>query len=223
MIIRSKQMEVFESAAEEDFVQRLTTHLLESYANSVVRLPDQESSVDKLPKETLELLVGRSIEHARSYDLSFESSISAFSAIMFDVAPNFDKYGMCQLCLKDENIEPNARISELLKLLSETHWEKIRTDYDVKAWFANGENTQESAKTDASEKTVSPETVKNQAFAETVMSVAKPRATAVKNTDFAETAKSIERPKKSEQPKHPAAEPDFDFSQAVFNIDLTKE
>ena len=135
MIIRSRQMEVFESAAQADFGRRLTEHLLENYAKSVVRLPAQESAVDELPKETLDLLVRRSVERARRYDLSFESSISAFSAVMFDAAPNFDEHSVSKLCLNDENIEPNSRLDELLKLLTEKHWEKIRADYDVNSWL----------------------------------------------------------------------------------------
>ena len=57
MIIRSQQMEVFETAAEEDFVRRLGTHLRENYANSLVRLPDKESVVKELDEETLNELV----------------------------------------------------------------------------------------------------------------------------------------------------------------------
>ncbi len=216
MIIRSRQMEVFESAAEEDFVRRLTEHLLENYAESAVRLPDQESAVIELPKETLDLLVRRSIERARHYDLSFESSISAFSAIMFEVAPNFDDHSVSKLCLNDENIESNERLNELLKLLTDKQWEKIRADYDVNSWTANEATIEESENIEVPEGTASPD------FAETVMNVENAKKTAnpvAKESDFAETVMNIET---TERPKK-AADDDFDFLDTVININSTKE
>lgn len=218
MIIRSKQMEAFESAAEENFVRRLTEHLLENYAEAIVRLPDQESAVDNLPKETLDLLVRRSIERARRYDLSFESSISAFSAVMFEAAPNFDDHSVSRLCLNDANIEPNDRLGELLKLLTEKHWEKIRADYDVNSWLSNEKNAVES------ENNKSPENPKNSEFAETVMNVGNTekavRSAPVENNDFAETVMNIETTKKTEKT---AKDENFDFLDTVLNINLTKE
>jgi hypothetical protein len=217
MIIRSRQMEVFESAAEENFVRRLTEHLLENYAKSVVRLPDQESAVIDLPKETLDLLVRRSIERARRYDLSFESSISAFSAVMFDVAPNFDEHSVSKLCLNDENVETNERLNELLKLLTEKQWEKIRTDYDVENWLAKVENTEESENIEDSEST------ENSDFAETVMNVENAKKSgsgAAKESDFAETVMNVGT---SERPKKALDDGDFDFLDTVPNINSKKE
>ncbi len=194
MIIRSEQMEVFESAAEEDFGRRIATHLRENYANSLVRLPDQESVVKELDEETLDKLVRHSIERARIYELSFESTISAFTAIMFDVAPNFDQHSMSKLCLKDESIEPNFRLNELLKILTDEHWEKMRADYDVNAWQPSSENPESSEKIE--EKNVP------------------------KPSDFAETVMNIDTPKRPEKLEKPD---DFDFLDTVLNIDINKE
>ncbi len=218
MIIRSEQMEVFESAAQEDFVRRLGTHLCENYSNSVVRLPDQEAFIKELPEETLDRLIRCSIARARSYQLSFESSISAFSAIMFDVAPNFDKHSMSKLCLNDQNIEPNARLNELLKILTEEHWDKIRKDYDVNVWQSDPENPKDP---EAVEGKASPE---NSDFAATVMNAGnteKPdKSPTAKNPDFDETVMNFETVKK---PEKTADAEDFDFLDTVLNIDLTKE
>lgn len=216
MIIRSGQMEVFESVAQEDYERRLTGHLLENYAKSVVRLPDQESAVIDLPKETLDLLVRRSIERARRYDLSFESSISAFSAVMFDVAPNFDEHSVSRICLNDENVEPNDRLDELLKLLTEKQWEKIKADYDVKSWLSNEQSAEESENAQA------PESTENSDFAATVMNVGnteKSDKPVAKESDFAETVMNVGT---TERPKKPADD-DFDFLDTVININSTKE
>lgn len=132
-------MTVFQESAEESFRQRLSAHLLEQYPKTTVRLPDKESAIEELSDETLHLLVGGNIERARSYGLNYESSIAAFSVLMFEVAPNFDAHQLSQLFLNDEDIEPNVRVDELLEHLTEKNWETIKSNYDVNAWQLNSE------------------------------------------------------------------------------------
>jgi hypothetical protein len=215
MIIRAEQMSVFQSAAEERFERKLAAHLLENYGNSVVRLPETESAVSELPEEILHSLIKISIERAQSYGLTFESSISAFSALMFEAAPNFDKHNLSNLCLQDENIAPNDRINELLNLLTEEHWERIRNDYDVYAWQPDAEKAENSEEIEKSVETKNPD------FAETVMNIErieKPENPAnVKNPDFDQTVMNIDNPKKPESSKN------FDFMNTVLNIDSTEE
>jgi hypothetical protein len=139
MIIRAEQMTVFEESAEESFRRRLNSHLLEQYPKTVVKLPDSESAIEDLSDETRCSLIGASIERARSYGLNYESSIAAFCALMFEVAPNFDAHQLSQLFLNDEEIEPNARVDELLEHLTEKNWETIKNNYDVNAWHLNSE------------------------------------------------------------------------------------
>lgn len=135
LLIRSEQMTAIEDAAEEKFARRIADHLLRQYANSVVTLPDSKSTVAELPEETLDTLVRNSIEYARGYGLNQESSIAAFSALRFEVAPNFDKHNLSRLILGDESFEPNARIDQLLEILTEKNWETIQKTYDPEAWF----------------------------------------------------------------------------------------
>lgn len=218
MIIRAEQMDVFRSAAEENFEQRLIRHLRENYADSVVRLPETESPLSELSEETLHSLVKVSIERARSYGLSFESSISAFSALMFEAAPNFDAHNLSSLCLHDENIAPNERIDEILNLLTEEHWERIRKDYDARAWQPNAERAETAEETgkgeNQAEKTANPD------FAETVinaeMSERAKTPAIVKNPDFDQTVMNIEKQNK------PESSGNFDFLNTVLNIDRTE-
>lgn len=148
--IRAEQMTVIEAVAQENFVRRIAAHLLAEYPKAVVSLPDDEkSTVDELPEETLHDLIRVGIERARGHELTFESAIAAFVAVMFEVAPNFDTHRLSQVLLNDEEIEPNARLDELLNVLNEKNWEAIREDYDPKAWNAeqetdNADETQES-------------------------------------------------------------------------------
>lgn len=140
MNIRSEQMTVIQTVAEQNFVRRIAVHLLENYAKTVVLLPeDKQFAVDELPEETLYSMVRTGIERARSYGLSSESSIAGFTAVMFEVAPNFDQHRLSQVLLNDEEIEPNARLDELLAVLTQKNWESIKDDYDVNAWQLNSE------------------------------------------------------------------------------------
>jgi len=133
--IRAEQMSVIEAVAQENFVRRIAVHLLAEYPKAVVNLPDDEkSTVDELPEETLHDLIRVGIERARGHQLTHESAIAAFVAVMFEVAPNFDTHRLSQVLLNDEEIEPNARLDELLNVLNEKNWESIREDYDPKAW-----------------------------------------------------------------------------------------
>jgi hypothetical protein len=128
-------MLVIESVAQENFVRRIVAHLLAEYPKALVTLPtDEEFTVDELPEERLYDLVRTGIARARRYGMTFESSIAAFTAVMFEIAPNFDLHRLCQVLLNDEQIEPNARLDELLNVLTEKNWESIRADYDPQAW-----------------------------------------------------------------------------------------
>lgn len=195
MMIRAEQMKTFETTAEDNFVRRIAAHLLEHYAKAVVRLPETESPVDELPEEKLHSLIKVSIERARSYGMTLESSIPAFTALMFEVAPNFDSHRLIKMLLNDETYEPNERVNELTGILTEKNWETIRSEYDVNAWeskLPEPENTEETGKTaDALE------------------------------SDFAKTVMNIEPPPKN--PEIPSAAPKLDFDQTVMNIGVTKK
>lgn len=149
MIIRTEQLDTFEKAAEDRFVTDLAGHLRQDYAAAQVRLPERETTVAELSDEELYPLVRQGIRRARYYELTHESTISAFTAVMFEVAPNFDRHNMSQICLKDKTIDPNERLDEILNLLTDEHWDKIRDDYDVNAWEEDLEKADEEAAAEA--------------------------------------------------------------------------
>lgn len=132
-------MTVIQTVTEENFIRRIAAHIREEYAKSVVKLPDSELAVEELPEDTLHLMVRGAVEKARSYGLTFESSIAAFAAVMFEVAPNFDEHRLCQVLLDDEEIEPDLRLDEMLGVLTQKNWDSIRESYDANAWRLSSE------------------------------------------------------------------------------------
>lgn len=203
MLIRSEQMDVFEIAAEENFIRRLCEHLRDQYANAVVRLPDHETVVADLPSETLNLLVRNCVERARKHDLSYESSIAVFTALMFEVAPNFDTHQLCQVLLNDEEVEPNDRLDELINVLTEKNWESIRSNYDINAWQLNADNAENTEKEEKPVNIKQPEKPEN-----------------AKNIELAETIMNIENTEKKEKT---AEVEDLDFLNTVVNINVNEE
>ena len=218
MIIRNEQLEVFEDKAEDDFVQRLAIHLREDYPDAVVRRTESEAKVFELSDEVLNELVKISIQRARSFDLTFESSISAFSAIMFEVAPNFYEYKLSSLCLKDENIEPNDRLDEILKIFNETHWEKVRIDYDVNAWKPI------TGELETTENTEQQESAENVDFDATLVDVNSQEFA----TNKSKPSKSLRldetfMPEKIGKIKDKDKNDELDFDATMLNVDLPKE
>ena len=141
LTIRADQMSEIEQGTQEKFVRRIARHLLADYSDAVVILPSQEKfTVDTLPKETLHELVRVAIVRAREFKMVFESSIAAFSAIMFETAPNFYKHTLCQVILNDD-LEPDAQIDMLVSVLNEKTVKTIQERYDPLAWkLAEEEN-----------------------------------------------------------------------------------
>lgn len=230
-------MTIFEDSAERNFIQRLAEHLRQNYADAVVRLPDEEDSeLAELSEEKLHSLVEFSIKKARNYEMTFESSISAFTAVMFRAAPNFDKHSMSKLCLKDKNIEPNKRLDEVLEILTEEHWEKIREDYDPNAWTEKQEDAEEEQKTESPDlaetfvptiSTKKPEAAAKKGESDldaTVMNIdsASPakEPTNIDDISFDETMSDFE---KVENSKKLPDDEDFDLDETVMNIDFGKE
>lgn len=138
LTIRQDQMAVMQAVAETNFERQIAAQLRGSYADSVVKLPDNggEHIVSALSDDDLERWVRAGIAKARDYELQIRSSIAAFVVLMFDVAPNFDGHRLCEVLLGDEDRTPDERVDDVLTVLSEKNWNAIRNDYDPQAWLA---------------------------------------------------------------------------------------
>ena len=133
--IRPEQRAVIEEVARENFVHRLAAHLRAEYSGAAVTLPDAgQTTVGELDEATLDRLVRVGIARAGSHEISLQSAIAAFVAVMFEVAPNFDTHRLSRVLLGDEEVAPDARLDELLNVLTEKNWESIRAEYDPQAW-----------------------------------------------------------------------------------------
>ena len=134
MIIRSPQFTVFQQQADARFIERVVGELLETDADVVVRFPTYTTTVSEIPYETLQFMVTSGIERARSYDMTWESTLVSFVSLMFSVAPNFDEHPLIQRVLKDPAILPDERIDHLWEKISEKNWQAVEQHYDSSVW-----------------------------------------------------------------------------------------
>lgn len=137
--IRPAQIKAFTPAAEAAFERRVAVYLREEHAEEVVTLPaggDEvaELVVRDLDDETLLKMVRAGIARARSYGMTWESTITAFVVLMFAVAPNFDSHPLIRRVLEDTEVKPELRIEQLWEQTTEENWEVAAQGYDAREW-----------------------------------------------------------------------------------------
>ena len=128
------QMLAFRPVADELLVERIVEHLRTAYADNSVHLPSRTLRLAEIAENDLKAMVQTGLAQARSYQITHESALAGFVAVMFEVAPNFDSYPLMQQILQDETTPPNARLDLLMERATEEDWEKIKGSYDSAAW-----------------------------------------------------------------------------------------
>jgi hypothetical protein len=141
--VRHSQLKAFQPSAEAAFEHRVADYLRENHADGAVKLPAdsgevKEVEVKSLDDETLLKMIRTGIARARSYGMTWESSLTAFVVIMFVIAPNFDEHPLMTHILKDGSIEPDERIDRLWEHTTDSNWEAAKRDYNVAAWSDKG-------------------------------------------------------------------------------------
>lgn len=124
MPIRPPQMAVFEDEAIRILAYEIEQHLKESH----------KKTVHEIPEDILHQMIMSGIKRADQYELNTQSSVTAFVAIMFEVAPNFDEQPRFKAVLNDKRLDPDARMQQLIQPIYEQDWEKASQNYNDNAW-----------------------------------------------------------------------------------------
>jgi hypothetical protein len=95
------------------------------------------SSVGGLPPAVLQKRVVQGLSRARRYGFKRTSSLAAFVAIMFDVAPNFDQQPGIRAVLSDRTLPPDLRIDALMGRTAAQDWEDALAVSNPTAWEPN--------------------------------------------------------------------------------------
>lgn len=111
--------------SEDRFVEHLVSH---------IKTEDPEISTEYTDDE-LRNMVRVGIKKAEGYGFKLSEDQSAFVAIMFEVAPNFDSQPEIRSVLEETDLTPSARLEKLWsEAVPDTVWEKASEEYDESAW-----------------------------------------------------------------------------------------
>ena len=124
LVIRPDQMEVLQSAVEEEFVHRIARHLR-----------SERVELGSIPPSDLYEMIRTGIARARGYGMQSENTLAAFVGLMFGVAPNFDDVPAIRRVPTDPEVLPDARVDELWRATTDADWEQARTGRDPETWM----------------------------------------------------------------------------------------
>jgi hypothetical protein len=122
--IRPEQHKEFDLTAEKSFVDRCIKFLQE-------KLPAQSNS---LPPKILRERVEAGITHARSYGVTWQSSLLMFVTLMFEIGPNFDRHSSIQPLLRDKSRRPDVRIKHIVNNVSSEDWKRVSEQTNQSFW-----------------------------------------------------------------------------------------
>lgn len=111
-------------AIERDLVKVIYWHL-RSY---------HSKAVQHLSREQLELRIEKTVDRGRRYGFQTISDLAGFSALMFELAPNFDEHPSFQRILKDPEMLPELKLRRLSQQISEKDWREALSRYDKQFW-----------------------------------------------------------------------------------------
>jgi len=133
-MIRREQMAAFDDASQEEFERRLAEHVRTCFAASSIDTSAGDFALSGLSAECVRAMVRHSIQKAKGYGLTWESSIAAYAALMFTVGPRFDEHPEIQAELLDENVPVNSKVDHLGYAISEPTWQEAKAAQGQRVW-----------------------------------------------------------------------------------------
>ncbi len=118
------QLDQCSKAIERDLVKVIYWHLRNHHAKVV----------QHLEREQLEERVEIAVARGRTYGFQTISDLAGFSALMFELAPNFDEHPSFQRVLKDSATLPELKLRRLSQAISEKDWREALSQYDRLFW-----------------------------------------------------------------------------------------
>ena len=131
LVIRQKQLDSFLMGDEDKFVRFVAEHIRENHPQRV----------SECPENLLEQMVRFGLQRARSYGFERAEDLTAFVAVMFDIAPNFEEQSKIKESLEDNKIPTNDKFDWLWNRTTDEDWEEAKKNCKAELWFT--EETQE--------------------------------------------------------------------------------
>ncbi len=122
--LREAQLRQCGEAIDRDLVKVIYWHLRNHHAKAV----------QFLDKPVLEERIQVAISRARRYALGTVSDLAGFTALMFELAPNFDEHPSFRNVLVDPSVPPEAKMRRLSQVITDREWKEAAQLYDRSFW-----------------------------------------------------------------------------------------
>jgi hypothetical protein len=122
--LRDAQLRKCGEAIDRDLVKVIYWHLRNHHAKSV----------QFIEKNVLEERIKYAVQKARSYSLGTVSDLAGFTALMFELAPNFDEHPSFRSVLHDPSIPPEGKLKKLSQVITDREWGEASRLYDRGFW-----------------------------------------------------------------------------------------
>lgn len=122
--LRDQQLRLCGEAIDRDLVKVIYWHLRNHHAQSVLFLE----------RPLLEERVHFAIQRARAYGLGTVSDLAGFTALMFELAPNFDDHPSFREVLEDPGVPAEQKMRRLSQTITDREWKEATRLYDKSFW-----------------------------------------------------------------------------------------
>jgi hypothetical protein len=122
--LRDAQLRQCGEAIDRDLVKVIYWHLRNHHPKSV----------QFLEKPMLEDRITFAIAKARRYALGTVSDLAGFTALMFELAPNFDEHPSFKSILVDPTLAPESKLRRLSQVITDREWREAMSLYDRSFW-----------------------------------------------------------------------------------------
>ncbi len=125
LVVRQQQINNFLLRDENKFIRFVMEHIRENHPHRVAECPEK----------LLEEMVRFGVERARTHGFERAEDLTAFIAVMFKIAPNFDEQTEIRQVLDDSKISINNKFEWLWNTTSDEAWEEAKKNCKTEIWF----------------------------------------------------------------------------------------
>lgn len=122
--LQESQLNKCSAAIDRDLVKVIYWHLRNHHARVV----------QFISRDVLEDRIRYAIRRARQYSLGTISDLAGYTALMFELAPNFDQHPSFRRVLQDPSVPPEAKMRRLSQVISDREWEEAVALFDRTFW-----------------------------------------------------------------------------------------
>jgi len=122
--LRESQLKLCAEAIDRDLVKVIYWHMRNHHSRPV----------QFLGRDELEARVQVAIQCARRYGLGTISDLAGYTALMFELAPNFDEHPSFKRVLEDRTVPNETKMRRLSQVISDAEWNEVAASYDRHYW-----------------------------------------------------------------------------------------